>query len=76
MKGMDTKPISVEIQGFLKATLVLFLCANKTPAQILFMVRPGTIIDANDCHIKVSDVDNRTFLVFCEVASACNIINY
>lgn len=76
MKGMDTKPISVEIQGFLKAVLVLFLCANWTAAQILFMVKPGTIMDANVCHIKVSNVDSRTFLVLCEVASACNIINY
>lgn len=72
MKGIDIKPISVEIQGFFRTALVLLFCANWTAAQILLMVKPGTTIDANVCHIRVSDVDNKTFFVFCEVVLAYN----
>lgn len=69
MKGMDTRPTSVEIQGFFRIVLALLLCANWTAAQILFIVKPGTITDANVCHMRVSSVDNRTFLVFFGVVS-------
>lgn len=63
IKGMDTRPITVEIHLFFKATLLVLFCTNCTAAQILLIVKPGMITDANDCHNKVSVMESAVFFV-------------
>lgn len=59
IRGIDARPITVEIHGLLNRGLVALLrCMKITSAHSLLIVKPGIITDANPCHISVSEPDS------------------
>ena len=71
ISGIDTRPTAVETHRPFKIDLTFLLCRKRTPAQILLIVKPGTITDAKPCHSRVSDVERNNFFIRSGEKSVC-----
>ena len=72
MNGIDTSPTIVDTQGLFILVVFANRWEKRTVAQILFIIKPGTITDAKLCHSSVSDVESKIRLFLPFDVSFCN----